>query len=201
MRWYRIHNGKRDAAVRIIRASDLVEVRWKNGGGVTREIAVASAHGKIIWRLSMADVAVDGPFSDFSGMTRILTVIRGNGMDLVSSQGRLSADLNRPIRFDGALRINSVLKDGPVQDLNLMFDPLICDGNVVSVAGPCGQNLDATPYLMLGVICTKGRTEIGKDGHLHPGDIALISSGNVPLKLGQDASAILVMITSATDQP
>ncbi|MDH5798535.1 MAG: HutD family protein [Paracoccaceae bacterium] len=186
--------------MKIIRASDLTEVRWKNGGGVTREIAVAGAHGMTIWRLSIADVAVDGPFSDFSGLMRILTVIRGNGMDLISAQGILSADLNRPVRFDGALKINSVLKDGPIQDLNLMFDPLFCDGDVVSVEGPCRQDFDADPLLMLGVVCTKGRAEISKDMHLHPGDSALISSGNFALRLGKDASAVLVTLTDTIHQ-
>lgn len=181
--------------MKIIRASELTEVRWKNGGGVTREIAVAKVRGKNIWRLSMADVAVDGPFSDFTGLTRILTVIRGNGMDLISAQGNISADLNRPVRFDGALQINSVLKDGPIQDLNLMFDPLFCDGEVVSVAGPCRQDFVADPHLLLGVVCTKGRAEIGKDVYLHSGDSALISSGNVALELGKDASVVLVTLT------
>lgn len=180
--------------MKIIRASDLTEVRWKNGGGVTREIAVASAQGKTLWRLSIADVAVDGPFSDFTGLTRILTVIRGNGMDLISAQGNLSADLNQPVRFDGALRINSVLKDGPIQDLNLMFDPLSFVGDVVSVTGPFRHDLGAGPHLMFGVVCTKGRAEIGKDLHLYPGDSALINSGSVALTIGPDASAVLVTL-------
>jgi uncharacterized protein len=180
--------------MKIIRASDLKEVRWKNGGGVTREIAVASARGKTIWRLSMADVALDGPFSDFTGLTRILTVIRGNGMDLISAHGKLSADLNRPVRFDGALKINSVLKDGPIQDLNLMFDPLFCEGDVVLVAGPCRQVFSADPHLLLGVVCTKGSAEIGPDMRLQPGDSALFKSGSVALKLGKDASAVLVTL-------
>ena len=186
--------------MKIVRASDLTKVRWKNGGGVTREIAVASARGKTIWRLSMADVAVDGPFSDFTGLTRILTVIRGNGMDLISAQGRLSADLNRPVRFDGALEIKSVLKDGPIRDLNLMFDPLLCDGDVVSFAGPCRHDFGADPHMMLGVVCTKGRAEIRKDMHLRPGDSALISTGNVALKLGKNASAVLVTLTGTIHQ-
>jgi environmental stress-induced protein Ves len=186
--------------MKIIRASDLVEVRWKNGGGVTREIAVASEYGKTIWRLSMADVAADAPFSDFTGLTRILTVIRGNGMDLISAQGKLSADLNRPVRFDGALKINSVLKDGPVQDLNLRFDPLICDGDVVSVVGQWCQDTDADPHMMLGVICTEGHAEIGKDVRLHTGDSALINSGKASLKLGKDASAVLVTLTHINHQ-
>ena len=186
--------------MKIVRASDLAEVRWKNGGGVTREIAVASENGKIIWRLSMADVAVDGPFSDFTGLTRILTVIQGNGIDLISTQGKLSADLNRPVRFDGALKINSVLKDGPIQDLNLMFDPLLFDGDVVSVAGPYRQDFGADAHVMLGVVCTKGRAQIGQDVHLHSGDSALINSGNVHLKFGKDASAVVVTLTDAKHQ-
>ena len=193
-------NSQRDIAMQIIRASQLIEIPWKNGGGVTREIAAASENGKIIWRLSMADVAVDGPFSDFTGLTRILTVIRGNGMDLISAQGKISADLDRPVRFDGALRIDSVLKDGPIQDLNLMFDPLCCNGEVVSITGPCRHDVDADSRLMLGVVCTKGRAGIGKNIHLHPVDSALISLGNITLKLGNDASAVLVTLTDTNHQ-
>ena len=59
---------------------------WKNGGGVTREI-VASPEGAPLdafdWRVSLADVSADGPFSSFPGVDRTLTVVEGAGMDLM----------------------------------------------------------------------------------------------------------------------
>ena len=55
---------------------------WKNGGGVTHEIAKSEEDGAWLWRLSIAEVATDGPFSAFLGLSRILTVIEGEGLQL-----------------------------------------------------------------------------------------------------------------------
>ncbi|MBM7325185.1 HutD family protein, partial [Agrobacterium sp. S2] len=46
---------------------------WKNGGGVTTEIIVHPAKASMAdfdWRISMANVAQDGPFSIFPGVDR-----------------------------------------------------------------------------------------------------------------------------------
>lgn len=72
--------------VRILRAADLTPTPWKNGGGLTREIATGpegAGAGAFDWRVSLADVTADGPFSAFPGVDRILTVVEGAGMDLV----------------------------------------------------------------------------------------------------------------------
>ena len=109
--------------MRIIRFSELQQTPWKNGGGITREIAVARAGDCLIWRLSIADVGVDGPFSKFNGLQRILTVIAGRGMELISPHETLQADYAVPVRFDGGWDTQSKLKDGPLRDLNLIYDP------------------------------------------------------------------------------
>ncbi len=59
---------------------------WKNGGGETVEIAVfpeGAGFKDFGWRISLASVASDGPFSAFPGIDRTLTVIDGVGIDLV----------------------------------------------------------------------------------------------------------------------
>ena len=68
--------------MRLVRRADLTPRPWKNGGGVTREIAAHPPEAGLDgfdWRLSMADVASDGPFSAFPGIDRTLTVIEGAG--------------------------------------------------------------------------------------------------------------------------
>ena len=53
--------------VRIIPAQDLVRTPWKNGGGTTAEVAVhppGAGFEDFDWRISMADVAADGPVLD-----------------------------------------------------------------------------------------------------------------------------------------
>ena len=56
-----------------IRWDDHELVPWKNGLGMTREVANASgADSVMIWRISLATVDRDGPFSDFTGYKRII---------------------------------------------------------------------------------------------------------------------------------
>ena len=47
----------------IFRQCDLVETPWKNGGGITRNIAKEQDKTGTLWRLSMADVDGDGQVS------------------------------------------------------------------------------------------------------------------------------------------
>ena len=91
----------------LLRRCDLIEVPWKNGGGTTREIAAGKIDEKTAWRLSRADVDQDSTFSEFSGLTRILTVVSGGGMVLKHAGCMLVADLWRPVQFDGSLKILS----------------------------------------------------------------------------------------------
>ncbi len=105
--------------------SEYKRMPWKNGGGETLEIAVfpqASPSGDFDWRISMATVAADGPFSPFPGIDRILTVIDGDAMEL-SVEGRPPELLDQgtePYRFAGDVPTSGRLRNGPIADLNLM---------------------------------------------------------------------------------
>ena len=94
---------------------------WKNGGGVTREVAKSHSQAPF-WRLSIANVDQEGPFSSFEGLDRILTVIEGKGMVLARYNGDLIADLHNPVHFSGSDKIDGLLPNGPIQDFNLIFD-------------------------------------------------------------------------------
>src|SRR3546814_4968948 len=78
------------SSTRRILTSDIMAMPWKNGGGVTREIATGgSTHlcREWGWRVSLAEVAQDGPFSIFPETDRVIAVIDGGGMDLVAPDG------------------------------------------------------------------------------------------------------------------
>ena len=71
--------------MRLLRASDHRRMPWKNGGGMTVEIAVSPEGAGIEdfdWRVSMAFVEQDGPFSIFPGIDRTLAVLSGDGIVL-----------------------------------------------------------------------------------------------------------------------
>ncbi|MET7621241.1 HutD family protein [Streptomyces sp. NPDC005408] len=111
--------------VRVLRAADRKAVPWKNGGGVTREIVLApegAGTDDFDWRISLADVGADGPFSSFPGVDRILTVVEGAGMDLtVGGQHTVADERYRPYTFPGDVETDGRLLDGrPVVNFNVM---------------------------------------------------------------------------------
>lgn len=107
-----------------LRHEDYRTVPWKNGGGITREIALAEdmAGGGFLWRLSMATVSASGPFSHFPGVDRTIACLQGNGMRLAFGDGRV-ADVLRagaPLAFPGEADIHADCIDGETIDLNVM---------------------------------------------------------------------------------
>jgi uncharacterized protein len=98
---------------------------WRNGGGTTWEIAQGrfGAGEGWQWRLSLAEIATDGPFSVFPHIDRVLTVIDGAGVAL-----RLDGVPPRVLRqgedisFPGEAAVDCALLAGPTRDLNLMVD-------------------------------------------------------------------------------
>ncbi|MFN7725604.1 MAG: HutD family protein [Rubrivivax sp.] len=99
---------------------------WKNGGGVTRHLAhggVGPAGGEAwAWRISLADVAADGPFSAYPGVQRWFAVVDGGGVQLrfENRLSRLTPD-SAALHFDGAEAPHCSLLTGPTRDLNLML--------------------------------------------------------------------------------
>jgi environmental stress-induced protein Ves len=95
---------------------------WKNGAGITTELARAGSTESYDWRLSIADITTDGPFSSFPDCRRIITVLEGAGMQL-TVDGQSSGVLRQftAFAFDGDSETNCALIDGPVRDFNLIY--------------------------------------------------------------------------------
>ncbi|MGE0240452.1 MAG: HutD family protein, partial [Parvibaculaceae bacterium] len=73
------------------------------------------------WRVSIADVASDGPFSKFAGYDRHIMLLDGAGMRLDTDEnGVIDLLLYRPAAFSGDWTVAGKLRDGPVRDFNLM---------------------------------------------------------------------------------
>lgn len=114
---------------------------WKNGGGLTREIARREENGALIWRISLANVDRDGPFSQFAGLMRVLTVIDGAGIDLRSPNSVIMARFGAPVRFSGELPVEGRLIGGPIRDLNVIFDPTRIRADVNAMFHPARVTL------------------------------------------------------------
>lgn len=116
----------RDDTMRIthLTASDFVRQPWKNGGGMTTEIARQDADGRLLWRVSVASVESSGPFSEFRGLDRTILLLKGAGMELTfDAAPALRIDrAGVPHAFAGEWKTACRLIDGPVEDFNLMVD-------------------------------------------------------------------------------
>ena len=102
-------------------ASQRIAQPWKNGGGVTREIAVfpdGAGLDDFLWRISMAEVSQTGPFSRFEGVDRHLTVLSGR-MRLDMPDGRHILNANDSTSFAGEIPVEAAPLL-PVIDLNVM---------------------------------------------------------------------------------
>ncbi|MCC8401466.1 HutD family protein [Paraburkholderia sp. MMS20-SJTN17] len=132
------------ASVTLIRGASLVAAPWKNGGGLTREVAAfpppgsgqGAAGSDFLWRVSVADVEQAGPFSRFDGVERTLVLLSGAGMllDEIGDAGVVATQaLRQPLdiaRFSGETRIDARLVDGATRDFNLMVRRDVAQGEM-----------------------------------------------------------------------
>jgi uncharacterized protein len=113
--------------LRRLTAADVRRVPWKNGRGVTEELAIwppgaSFERGDFDWRIARAGVAEDGHFSMFPGFERVLVVIAGDGLRLrhgAASPVRVFP--LQPHRFSGDEVTQAELLGAPVTDLNLLL--------------------------------------------------------------------------------
>jgi uncharacterized protein len=110
--------------IRLLKAADRAAVPWKNGGGVTHDVIVSPAGATLEtfdWRISIAEIAADGPFSRFPGIDRKLAVLKGKVALTVEGGAPAVLDPNTdPLDFHGESAVEGRLVDGPSTDLNVM---------------------------------------------------------------------------------
>lgn len=184
--------------MRILRAADYKRMPWKNGKGETVEIAVFPPEATIDnfeWRISMATVIEDGPFSLFEGVERTLSVLSGDGIAL-SVEGWETVDLtigSAPYAFPADVETSARLLGTPITDLNVMTRRGHCSHTVESIT--------ATPLLVpvvgqVIVFCQIGILQVAAAGEhdtLSDLDCAMFEPGEIA-KLAGDGRGFLIHI-------
>lgn len=110
--------------IKIIPPAEFKTIPWKNGKGLTTELAISEGGtlGCFDWRISSAAVVEDGQFSDFSGYQRHLVLLEGEGLVLTHDQAS-SDTLDHFLAvaaFSGNNKTWGELLNGPIVDLNLI---------------------------------------------------------------------------------
>ena len=108
--------------LRILRNTDYPSRPWKNGGGTTRDILVSPPGASLEdfdWRLSLAQVDRDGPFSRFDDVDRTLVLLSG-AMTLHEPDRRIELVRGEPVQFPGERAIQATVLGGATLDFNVM---------------------------------------------------------------------------------
>jgi hypothetical protein len=161
--------------LRLLRASDRRAEPWKNGGGITRPIAVGGLTdgGRFQWRVSMAEVAATGPFSIFEGIDRILCMMSGRLSLCVGGNAPIILDTqSEPFRFAGDVSATGGPIGDAAVDLNVMTARGGCRADVSRHCGRGDLNVSATTLLVF----TGTAQAAGLD--LDPHDALLIEHGD-----------------------
>jgi environmental stress-induced protein Ves len=155
--------------VQRFRAAELVTSPWRNGGGATKEI-VSMPPGAdfehLQWRVSLATIAADGPFSTFPGIDRTILLLDGDGvlLDVGSVSGATTHRLVEPLvpfDFPGDAPVNCRLTGGTSTVVNLMVRSDRGSGQVAVLRAESTVAADA------GLLLATGDAEVVHDGSRH----------------------------------
>lgn len=173
---------------------------WKNGGGVTVEIAIHPANASVDnfdWRISTATVADDGPFSVFADVDRTLSVLEGDGivLDVEGVKNTLTRD-TAPFSFAADASSGAYLINGPIIDLNVMTRRGKFSHRVEHISTNDATMVEAESGTLL-VFCTEGEFELKSDhkiAHLCRHDCQ-ITSGDTRFSIELIGSGIVYLIS------
>lgn len=180
---------------------------WKNGGGVSIDIAGAARPGAepdgwggMLWRFARTRIATPAPFSDLSGYDRIIAVVAGRGLVLdAGAHGILDVrEPFRPVRFPGEWAITSALEDGAVEVVNLIGDRAAVALDLRFLQGPAsldlapGEHVVYAPTGLAALISAGEPVSIAADHSVHV---------RAPDPCRLDAVAGLVVVASIAPRP
>jgi uncharacterized protein len=165
---------------------------WKNGGGTTRHLAQdVETEGQPGWRLSLAEIDRDGPFSLFPGMRRHHVIVYGAGLTLRTRDLEITADPFCPVTFDGDTTFTAILADGPCKAVNLIFDPRLVAASLQVITTET-WSAQGTHSLIL---CLRGGATLEEpEGRIVPGQFTWVR-GSASIVPAPGAQLVCVAIT------
>ena len=151
--------------MQILRRDEFKPSLWKNGGGRTHEVfRVPAAGDPFRWRLSLAEVGLSGPFSDFAGYQRLLILLDGAfALRFSNGERRRLSGVGDLVKFDGALGVDCELTGRASTDLNLIVSNAIAGvrASVVSLAAPLAVHL--VPGVTLAILAVAGAVKVSRE--------------------------------------
>jgi len=152
-------------------AADRAPIPWSNGRGVQYEIVtVDDESGAMRWRLSVADLTDDAPFSLFAGVAREFCLAAGAGVTLAIDGVEHACGPGSITRFDGGAATSMRLWGGPCRAVNLMR-PATSPAPCLRVIGP-----GRVESSVLAVVSLEARSTITVDDEVF--DLGLLDAAH-----------------------
>lgn len=187
---------------------------WKNGGGMTREVASGAVQAPLVpaepeggfdWRVSVADVDAGGSFSSFPGIDRVITLVEGDGMVLTVDGTPHPVGPLSPFAFSGDAATDCRLEAGAVRDMNVMTrrGRATAHVRIVTVAAARGAEMVCAAGETLLVMAVTEGIAVGRPDRRETALGRLDSvrhEGPGPLTLRGDGTVAEIRITAAHRQ-
>ena len=192
--------------LRLIPAHEYRRERWRNGLGWTREILRQPDGEDWDWRLSVAEIEADAPFSTFAGVERCFVLLHGEGLRLHLQPTAGDDDSARVLavepphgrcRFTGESDVRAELMSGPVHAFNLMWRRTRVEADLWHRPLVGAMVLFAEPGECWAIFLLGGRATLGGDDtllHLAAQDTAVIAAGNTRLRCMLDGGGEVLLI-------
>lgn len=154
--------------------------RWRNGGGNTRTLASGGTH----WRVSLATIERNGPYSRFPGKARMSLILGGNGVVLRSADAIVRLLPSAAEAYDGDADWNATLIDGPAVALNVISTKGRYRVSVRRIAKPVIVHPGcATIVVALDGGCSFNCSDGHRRGEVPPGSVLVSDHHSLPLRL------------------
>jgi len=185
--------------------ADYRHMPWKNGGGVTTDIAVSMLPGfaagsweGIVWRFSRTAIVTPGAFSDLGGYDRELALVSGEGLVLDTADGEIDVRQPfRPVRFTGETEIVSRLEAGPVEVVNLIGDRSRVSINLSCLSGDATITCPAGVHIIYAATSSCELSVDGKACGIAAGHAARIDAAGSFVVVNKLGTAVVAGIREA----
>ena len=193
------------------------QVRWRNGGGNARDIAVHPAGAGMAdafgWRVALAEIERDGPFSLYEpDVERIITLLDGAGFDLDfdTAPGITLAEPHMPARFRGHWQTSCRLRGGRCIVINILYDDRAFSSQTHIIRPVADQPMIFSPPGRQSLLfCLNGRFEIGVEppesetkasgSTVQPSSLQLAPWDSLQIELEPDEAPLLTMTASIAE--
>lgn len=136
--------------MKIQRSAEHHAMPWANGRGTSDEIASdRNVSGEWSWRIAIAPIIEDGPFSRMPCVDRKLLLVEGSGLQLTIDGKKVICRQGGVVAFRGEAQTNATLLNGPVADLGLMVHRKKASGNLWFV-DTIGEIMNANAVVAIG---------------------------------------------------